>query len=326
MTDYPENMTEILQTQIQAYWDNPNSQYTSIITESQLKTLTTRWYAVQKKRWVDAEEDFHILRMSAVGKPLIEMMFNKFHYEIYLSNRDLTTVHQHQRMVEGDEFEIDLAMHLLRMGFIFEDFEAGQRELNHRDVLGHTDYIVSHPEWTNGLPILFECKAIHEYHFTSNKKWIDDKYGYYSQLGLYTKLTDLPGFWFLYNKNTSEIYIKSYHSQGASKEQQEALDRLDLLITLWEMEDLTWEDCFRFCRPPEPVPEVYQGSYTNNFLIPPSMKFCNSTPYVYVLEEARNGYRKPTIYIRDYNYPEKYLDLKPDINDCINQQEDEEDA
>jgi hypothetical protein len=327
MTDtYPENLTEILDTAFHEYWDSPNELYLGKVTSEQMVVLTDRWNEVIRRRFVDGEVDnFHVLRMSAIGKPLIELLYNKFHEEVYHAARLETSVHSHQRMSEGDEFEIDLAIHLVRMGFIFEDFQAGQRELTYRGVTGHTDYIVSHPELTNGLPILFECKAIHSYNWKTASKYVDDKYGYYTQLGLYSRLTGLPGYWVLYNKDTSEITIKAYESQGDEETKDLAIKRLDLLIDLWEMEDLTWEDCFQYVRPPDPVPEVFQGAFTGRFLVPPSMKFCNCTPEVYELEEAKNGYKKPQTYVNDYRYPEQYQEYKPDIMELIGGGESDED-
>lgn len=116
----------------------------------------------------------------------------------------------------GDKEEEHIAGLMREAGWTVDTVDPETNEqFGVTDIFGHlygkTDGRASHPEHTNGLKLLFECKYINTKRFIhlTSKPLIEADPKYYGQVCLYMMLRDLPAALFVpVNRNDDDIKPK----------------------------------------------------------------------------------------------------------------------
>lgn len=263
------------------------------------------------RQYVGLEDESNpILRLSGLGKySIVELLAKKF--GIIEQGGDRTVSEQCRfRFSVGDIFEAQMYFLLQHWGF--QVIET-QKTITWNGVSGHTDFIVLTP---GGETCLVELKTANDFYFKQVKKWIGDERGYLTQLLCYNDVTKLPAYWLFYNKDTSEMMVKPLDSVPEDVRKQR-LERAAKLVKIFN-DCESFDDYPLFCCPPPPKIEKLKDG-THKYWEDGSLRLyigdydISHPELFYILDRKKNDYGKMRNYVVDFNYPEKHLDKKPDI-------------
>lgn len=236
------------------------------------------------------------LRASMLGKHALVILSEKF-----LGTRVSQEVPRRAKatMAVGTLWEHIAMMELELEGW---DIEVCQRDLSLFEgmVSGHPDAIVESP---SGERMILEFKTMNSRYFgeISAKRGdgMTDDRGYITQLSLYSQGLQLPAAWMCFNKDTSELYVEQLTKRKADK----AFARVDKLMRLWAKVEC-WDDMFKYCRIPEPIPEIYKQERTGRYFVPYEFRDNIIGNWIFETSEELNNYNRPVQYITAINYPE----------------------
>jgi hypothetical protein len=265
-----------------------------------------------KRQYASLERDNPVLRLSGLGKyHIVELLAKKF--GLLPQGGDDTVSHECRlRFLTGDLFETQ--MYVILNSFGFKVLET-QATIDFNGVSGHSDFIIEMPD---GSKYLLELKTANSFYFKQIKKWIGDERGYLTQLVTYSHCLDLPAAWIFVNKDTSEIFIKEL-TDVPQEIRDNKLKRANHLVKAFN-ECTSFEEFPRYCMvPPPKIEKTKSGEYKywddgslrlyvgdNDFKKP---------ELFYVVDRKKNDYGKLRNYVTDFVYPEKYANLKPDIQE-----------
>jgi len=220
--------------------------------------------------------------MSELGKPAVLLALKKLGYK-----EDGPTVARRMNMFWGHCFEAGLVALMRDRGYMVSHTQS---LIDFMGVPGHIDLMLS------GLVV--EIKTMSDRYFRQFSTKPDDERGYLTQMALYSHCSDAPGLWLIYNKeakvHSDDTPLRAVYP--AESDLEAARNRAEMVVSaLKEVNDL--QDLFEIMTPPDPVAEVFKGSPTGDYLVPPSMKYTSHKRAFYWIEEGVNKYRKPQEYV-----------------------------
>ena len=245
------------------------------------------------------KRDSRVFRASQVGHPALEVAYNYFYG--LPSGHDETT-----KLIFwfGHAFE-----QWARHAFVRSDAELvdEQRFHDYQGITGYSDFIV---KGHDGKQFIVDAKAINNRAFVNyQKNGLTDDRGYATQLSIYASHVKLPACVLMMNKETGEVD----HVWLEEQTKERCLDRAVKVKQVIESVQ-SFEECFKYFRPPVPKAEVHRKEYTGRFLPPVTMKFHCLRDVLYETYTDKNERGEEKVYVSDYRYPESQQQHKPDIN------------
>lgn len=234
------------------------------------------------------------LRLSALGKPAMELVCQKFflgHEEADINWRTRSIFYQ------GDTFEGFINFLLKSVGFaVLEE----QTTVEWHGVLGHTDSIVLDEE--TGQKWLLEFKTMNSKKFTRIKNGGMDIPEYLTQMATYMAATGLPGAWVCVNKDNSELMVII-----ANKEELEPyLNRAKYIVDCFDNLIDTYDDAFKYFRTPELEP-IMRGQKRIGWKVPDNMrwsayvdKLYYAKPMKFYIAVEAPFYKAPDEYVQQW--------------------------
>lgn len=262
------------------------------------------------------------LRLSSLGKPAVETAAKIPAVRDELSswgfeNHPFDETMRHV-FTQGDAFENWVGFQLRRLGYTIHECgpcsSDGQHMAEYEGVPGHLDFIVTDPD---GYKFVLEVKTMSTYYFkqffdlrySDTDMFIvkdgigDDDRGYLTQLSTYMEHTGLPGYWLALDKGTRQLAVGSPHPDDV----EAALARASRIIPIIQKIE-TLQDVFLRLNPPPGEPEVFKKQLTGRLKLPTTMAYWHYREVFYNIQHDKNGYKKSTEYIGEYNVDE-YIDL-----------------
>lgn len=247
-----------------------------------------------------------ILRLSQIGRqPALEIAARKF--GVIKEGNDHTVSEEHRLLFwTGGVFESWVYFTLQRLGYTVLSM---QTDVMYSGIEGHVDFVVRDHF---GNDFVLEVKTANDNYFNQCvSKGVDDSRGYLTQLGAYAAALQMPAYWLMVNKNTSQLHVEKLDEKKASTR----LKRVDQIIDgLSKMS--CFEDAYLYFRPQPPSIEYYQKkpAIDNNGNPLLYVPFNVAHPKLhYLTEQRKTRYNQVRTYVIDYNYPDQYSHKKPCI-------------
>lgn len=295
------------------FWDLPTTanrddliEATYVASELYRKSLI--------RQFIEEESHDEILRPSSLGKPAVHLFARKFFPELFTSPSDGVNAQRAQLFHEGDTFEADGYFHFVRTGI---RVVAVHPKIDYRGIKGTGDIVIQMGDDT----YLADFKSVNASYYNKvapSKRnplgAFTDERGTITQVAIYGAALNLTASVILYCRDDCRMMFVV----PSEDEVKTALTRVDTIIDLWDTID-TWDDVFRYFRPPIPKAEVRKnqstGRYggTGRFFVPQSMLYSPAADLVYDIMNDVNEKGEPRAYVIDYKYPEKYAHLKPEL-------------
>lgn len=252
--------------------------------------------------------DGNYLRASMLGKHALIILSQKFLSGV--SEPSDVPRKAKSTMAVGTFWEYIAMMELELEGWEVRECQQ-DLELFEGMVSGHPDAIVTSP---NGTKMVLEFKTMNSRYFSevSSKRGdgMNDDRGYITQLSLYAEGLQLPAAWVCFNKDTSELYVE----QLSKRKSEKAFKRASRLIELWGKVEC-WDDMFKYCKIPEPIPEIYQSERTGRYFVPYDFRGTVVGDWIYETSEEKNGYGSFVNYVTSISYPEQHHEKQRHLHD-----------
>lgn len=243
-----------------AYWWNSNDE----VTPGKLDKLqyTDELLHMMNTYCTLKEQSGNALRISSMGKPLIELACAKLDTQVH-TYKDRCTYWVISMGIYGEALIKSL---MLAKGFTFTH---DQTEVKLGPMVGHVDGVV------DGTTV-FDIKFMSHMYFRDFTTSPDDSRGYITQLSLYRKALNLPKAAFLcFNKTTGECRIVRLQRQAYQEALYSVKEKLEVLKKVRTVEDMV-----KYVKPPEPR-VLSKGKHKGKRVVPDSMKYSKYVEAIY---------------------------------------------
>ena len=231
--------------------------------------------------------------VSELGKPAVLLGLKKLGITL-----DTLTPARKMNMFFGNAFEAGLIALMRARGLLIHT----QTPLDFNGIPGHIDMLV------DGCVV--EVKTMSEGYFRQFTETMNDDRGYITQLAVYSHCVGAPGVFLCYDKAATVHDDKTplrLITPPPNLLEERLARAVDVVGTLDSIVCL--HDIFEYMEPPAPRAEIYRGNETGNYLIPECMKYTAARHIFYKIEDALNGYKKPTSYIVGINTYDEAMEV-----------------
>lgn len=196
------------------------------------------------------------LRMSALGKPLVDIAYNLLEYK-----PEEFTAAELWVITMGDYAELLIKELMRQTGHTFTHDQA---EVSIAGVVGHIDGIADNET-------VFDIKAMSTTYWKKFTNKLDNERGYLTQLSLYQAATKMPKAAFVcLNKVTGEMKLVKLPKRVFQEQIREVRDKLKIIKQIQSEQDIV-----KLVQPEEPT--LRKGA----LVVPPSMQFSQHLNTIY---------------------------------------------
>jgi hypothetical protein len=157
-------------------------------------------------------------------------------------------------------------------------------------------------------PFIIDTKLTNSKYFNYlNKFGLDDDRGYLTQLALYGAAFGWCRCALMFgDRETGRVMLLEPHADDLEECYNRAMEVCQILHKCKRFNDI-----YKYIDPPPPVPEVYRGQHTGNFILPYQMKGLHE--FWYKVRHGTNKYGDSRLYVDSYAYPDEMKEYEPEL-------------